>query len=61
MANRSKAPLRRIVDTLVTDDGLRFEVLECGHRQPQRQDMIGPTNAYRRRCRRCAKKGGDHG
>jgi len=46
-ANRD--PLRRIVERL---DG--YEKLECGHRQPVRQDMIGPTVATRRRCAACA-------
>lgn len=49
------APLRRIV---VHDfsDGCHWEVLECGHRQLARQDIAGPTNAYRRRCKKCKQE-----
>lgn len=34
--------------------GIR-EVLECGHCQPERHDLIGPTNAVRRRCAKCKR------
>ena len=30
-----------------------YEILECGHRVRERQDIFGPTNAYARRCRFC--------
>lgn len=46
------APLRKIVGT----DSYRsttVEILECGHDQRVREDMIGETNAYRRRCVEC--------
>jgi len=51
-ANRN--PLRLIVSTRANEYGAILEVLECGHEQHQKHDHIGPTNAYRRRCRRCA-------
>lgn len=41
-------PLRRIVGY---HRGL--EMLECGHEQLEVSDIIGPTNATRRRCRKC--------
>jgi hypothetical protein len=48
-------PLRRIVETkrYPYSSLVHIEVLECGHEQRQKTDIIGPTNAYRRRCRRC--------
>ena len=30
-----------------------YEYLECGHRIKEKSDFYGPTNAYRRRCRKC--------
>jgi hypothetical protein len=61
----ARGPLRRIVDfrSLPLGTGTRgpivgarcgHEVLECGHVRLPREDMIGPTNAVRRRCRACA-------
>lgn len=50
----NRDPLRKIVGRDENEHGVPLEVLECGHKQPVRNDMIGPTNAYRRRCRRCA-------
>ena len=54
-SDRSKAPLRKIVDTFwpFGPGGSAVEVLECGHQQNQLQDHIGPTNANRRRCSKC--------
>jgi hypothetical protein len=49
-------PLRRIVDRHMNQYGATVEVLECGHEQREKQDIYGPTNAYRRRCRQCAKE-----
>lgn len=46
----NRNPLRKIVDW----DG-EFETLECGHKQRQKSDFVGPTNAERRRCRQCGK------
>ena len=62
-----KGPLRRILFTAVLAledpaqagregrayrEGIK-EVYECGHAYPQKSDIYGPTNAYRRRCRGC--------
>lgn len=48
------APLRRITDYFTPVTGGRMiEVLECGHQQSRKEDIYGPTNAYRRRCHRC--------
>lgn len=52
-ANRN--PLRRITTSYTSEHGVIVEVLECGHEQHQKHDHIGPTNAYRRRCRRCGR------
>ena len=46
----NKDPLRKIVTFG------EIETLECGHEQRQVQDLIGPTNAVRRRCHRCAEE-----
>jgi hypothetical protein len=50
-------PLRKIVGTVGREiaPGVRvvYEQLECGHEQREKQDIYGPTNAYRRRCRQC--------
>lgn len=64
-----KGPLRRVLFRAmlpVDDDEIRtsarqgrapveipFEVYECGHKAVQKSDIIGPTNAARRRCRQC--------
>jgi hypothetical protein len=55
IGRKNTNPLRKIVSTEFDQHDRRIEVLECGHKQPQRQDMIGPTNAYRRRCAPCGK------
>ena len=55
------APLRRVMKivkvpvTYSTGNTYEFvrELLECGHTQGIKQDIYGPTNAYRRRCRQC--------
>ncbi len=49
----NRDPLRKIVGVDWDEYDLKLEVLECGHKQRVRQDMIGPTNAQSRRCRRC--------
>lgn len=49
-SNVLRYPLRRIVGE---EGGL--EVLECGHKQRPRRDLVGVTNAVRRRCWRCAR------
>lgn len=54
-------PLRKIIE-VVRIPGEKFgwpdvfkERLECGHIVRIKQDIYGPTNAYRRRCRECAR------
>ena len=56
------APLRKIVDRVWVESGLMMygkplmvmrDKLECGHLVAAKQDIYGPTNAYRRRCRKC--------
>ena len=48
MKRINKGPLRKVVGW----DG-EYEVLECGHKQRPVQDLAGPTNACRRRCKKC--------
>jgi hypothetical protein len=48
------APLRKITDKRNYRNTV-VEVLECGHEQRIREDMIGETNAYRRRCEQCLR------
>lgn len=52
-----RGPLRRIVATEYVGDIPR-ETLECGHVQTATRDLMGYTNAVRRRCWRCKAKGG---
>jgi hypothetical protein len=49
-------PLRKIVGYAGDKKypALTYELLECGHKMLPRRDMFGETNAYRRRCRKCA-------
>jgi len=52
------APLRKIIDwwPLGSFPGTPLqELLECGHIVLQRSDIIGPTNAVRRRCKKCRR------
>jgi len=56
MTKKPLAPLRTIVDERNDGHGRIIEVLECGHEQPRKNDIYGPTNALRRRCRRCHHK-----
>lgn len=53
--NQRTGPLRRIVDHVYTAEwpNLLQELLECGHTQLPVRDLIGETNAVRRRCRQC--------
>ena len=53
---QGKAPLRRIEDRWWPSSDPRdpgLERLECGHVITQKCDLIGPTNATRRRCWKC--------
>jgi len=43
------APLRSVVVA-----GGTHELYECGHVAGVKEDIYGPTNAYKRRCRDCA-------
>lgn len=45
-------PLRRVVDSWYVDNRL-FERYECGHEAEAKRDLMGYTNAARRRCRTC--------
>jgi hypothetical protein len=55
---KATGPLRAIVKSeprwVTPNVCWRYETLECGHEQRQKEDIYGPTNAYKRRCRRCA-------
>jgi hypothetical protein len=52
-SNGSKSgPLRSIVDYWYVGD-VRFERYECGHEAEAKRDLMGYTNATRRRCRKC--------
>lgn len=46
-------PLRKIVAEGVNEHGVETETLECGHTLHRKRDLMGPTNATRRRCRKC--------
>ena len=45
-------PLRKIVRHHY-GRGTWHEILECGHTQLPVRDLVGETNAERRRCRKC--------
>ncbi|GGJ55572.1 hypothetical protein [Deinococcus roseus] len=45
-------PLRTVLGT-TTLNSLPREVLACGHLVRIKQDHYGPTNAKRRRCKKC--------
>ncbi len=51
--NRNRYPLRKVVGHGVNEHGGHTETLECGHAVRRLNDIIGPTNANRRRCRYC--------
>lgn len=53
--HKNKYPLKKIISEEVSSFGTIVETLECGHKQNKLTDIYGPTNAYRRRCRRCFK------
>lgn len=61
-ANNGSAngPLRKIVEYQEIQVGrigtVIHELLECGHLVLPKQDIFGPTNAVRRRCRHCVKE-----
>ena len=45
-------PLRKIV-RWVDGHTFKHQLLECGHTKREGRDIFGPTNADRRRCRKC--------
>lgn len=50
----NKGPLRKVVDREWLAGGDRsVETLECGHTQLAVCDLMGETNAVRRRCWKC--------
>ena len=48
-------PLRKIVSTEYKGDA-PFETLECGHALMAKRDLMGFTNAVRRRCWKCKQE-----
>lgn len=56
-SNGSKTgPLRRVVASEYRSGGVPWETYECGHQAAAKRDLIGFTNATRRRCRQCKEK-----
>lgn len=49
----AKGPLREVTSQVRNSYGTVLDVLSCGHKVRQAQDIIGPVNRYRRRCRIC--------
>ena len=45
-------PLRKVV-SVEHKGGVPFETYECGHVEVAKRDLMGFTNAARRRCRKC--------
>lgn len=55
-SNGSKSgPLRKIVSTDYRG-GIPWETLECGHEIAAKRDLMGFTNAVRRRCWNCRQE-----
>lgn len=58
---RTRGPLRKVLETVaIPIEGhpqflVMRERLDCGHLIRIKSDKVGPTNAARRRCYRCAK------
>lgn len=50
--NSEGRPLRKVIDICFVG-GVRMEAYECGHICMPKSDIIGETNAARRRCFRC--------
>lgn len=48
-------PLRKVVSVQQTG-GTPLETLECGHTILAKRDLMGVTNAFRRRCWMCKKE-----
>ena len=52
-------PLRKVVNVEYAGSGrdaIPIETLECGHVQHAKRDLMGFTNAYRRRCWQCKRE-----
>lgn len=55
-----KGPLRKVlgrIEVPIEPGSSTFlieELYECGHHRLPKHDIIGETNAYRRRCHKCA-------
>lgn len=49
-------PLRRVVESGHNTAGQRIETYECGHVCEAKRDLMGYTNAVRRRCWQCKKQ-----
>lgn len=47
------SPLRKVIESFWSEGRMR-ERLECGHVIGRKEDRMGPTNAVRRRCFKCA-------
>jgi hypothetical protein len=43
----------RVVTSIEVRGGVPFETLECGHEIVAKRDLMGFTNAKRRRCWKC--------
>ena len=54
MSEHTAGPLRALVGHGCNDAGVPVEMLKCGHWTRVREDIVGETNAARRRCKRCA-------
>jgi hypothetical protein len=55
--NRSaRAPLRVVVERFFDPHSGERERLACGHVIHRKEDIYGPTNAYRRRCLQCLRE-----
>ena len=53
----NRDPLRKVVDDRYdAATGRIIEILECGHELSRREDIVGPTNAVRRRCHKCQRE-----
>lgn len=51
-AQTARYPLRKVISE-DNEDGLVYNLLECGHRILAPSDFVSQTHADRRRCRHC--------
>jgi hypothetical protein len=54
MPTKTESP-RRAVKCYSVIDGIRYEVLACGHRQRARPEIAGVVPATTRACRECGR------